>query len=69
MPFTIVKRQDWIVTGLDNQPADGQRVTVRDDDTGEVFNVDVPSKRRADIELAVSQAIEERRGLLGMTFE
>lgn len=66
--YKIVKKPNWTIRGPDNQPAPGFKLTLLDDETGDSFDLEVPSLNPDDVARRVQAAIDQRRGVDQLSF-
>jgi hypothetical protein len=69
MSYQIVKKQDWIITGPDKQPARGFLVTVSDPVTGDTFSLETPSLDPLIVDPLVRAHLASRRSLDTLSFD
>ena len=69
MAYEVVKIQDWVITGVNGQPARGFLVTVLDQTSGDRFSLEVENTQPETIKRAAAAEIERRRGSLGLKLD
>jgi hypothetical protein len=69
MAYKVVQIQNRVISLPNGDPAQGFWITVKDDATGDMFNIESPSVDPAVVQPLILDHLNKRRGLANLEFQ
>lgn len=69
MTYRVVQKQNRVISLPNGDPAQGFWITVQDDVTGDMFNIESPSIDPVVVGPLIQDHLNKRKSLDGMTFD